>query len=174
MKDLGNRIRLERKALGLTLQNFAELVGTSPSMLQRVETGAKSPSVELLVEIANICRKPIDDLLKQQLNGFKKFDAENQKTIRNEDFEIKIICPYGLISKDIAISHFKGKAGAIITPPTQKGYIWVCVLKGEGVFEYEGIPQKVRKGDTLYYDSEKKHCLKIVSALESIRVNIGK
>ena len=174
MKDLGNRIRLERKALGLTLQNFAELVGTSPSMLQRVETGAKSPSVELLVEIANICRKPIDDLLKQPLNGFKKFDAKNQKAIRTKDFEIRIICPYRLISKDIAISHFRGKTGAVIIPPTQKGYIWVYVLKGQGVFEYDGVSQQVRKGDTLYYDSEKKHCLNIVSALESIRVNIGK
>ena len=74
----------------------------------------------------------------------------------------------------LAISHFKGKTGAIITPPTQKGYIWVYVLKGEGVFEYEGIPQEVRKDYTLYYDSEKKHCLRIISALESIRVNIGK
>ena len=174
MKDLGNRIRFERKALGLTLQNFADLVGTSSSMLQRVETGAKSPSVELLVEIANICRKPIDDLLKPQLNGFKKFDAKNQKTIRTKDFEIKIICPYGLISRDIAISHFKGKTGASITPPTQKGYIWVYVLKGEGIFEVEGISRQVRKGDTLYYDSEKEHNLKIVSALESIRVNIGR
>jgi transcriptional regulator with XRE-family HTH domain len=174
MKDLGNRIRFERKAIGLTLQNFAKLVGTSSSMLQRVETGAKSPSVELLVEIANICRKPIDDLLKQQLNGFKKFNAKNQKSFQTKDFEIKIICPYGLISKDIAISHFKGKTGAIITPPTQKGYIWVYILKGKGVFEYEEISRKVRKGDTLYYDSEKKHCLKILSTLESIRVNIGK
>jgi transcriptional regulator with XRE-family HTH domain len=174
MKDLGNRIRFERKALGLTLQNFADLIGTSSSMLQRVETGAKSPSVELLVEIANICRKPIDDLLKQQPNGFKTFDAKNQKTIRTKDFEIKIICPYGLIAKDIAISHFKGKTGARITPPTQKGYIWVYVLKGEGIFEVEGISRHVRKGDTLYYDSEKKHRLKIVSALESIRVNIGR
>jgi len=174
MKDLGNRIRFERKALGLTLQNFADLIGTSSSMLQRVETGAKSPSVELLVEIANICRKPIDDLLKQQLNGFKTFDAKNQKTIRTKYFEIKIICPHGLISKDIAISHFKGKTGASITPPTQKGYIWVYVLKGEGIFEVEGISRHVRKGDTLFYDSEKKHSLKIVSALESIRVNIGR
>ena len=174
MKDLGNRIRLERKALGLTLQNFAELVGTSSSMLQRVETGAKSPSVELLIEIANICRKPIDDILKQQLKGFKKFDAKNQKTIQTEDFEIHIICPYGLISRDIAISHFKGKTGATIIPPTQKGYIWVYVLKGEGIFTYEGAPQKVRAGDTLYYDSEKPHSLKILSSLESIRINIGK
>ena len=79
MKDLGNRIRFERKALGLTLQNFADLIGNGSSMLQRVETGAKSPSIELLVEIANICRKPIDDLLKQKLNGFKKFDAKNQE-----------------------------------------------------------------------------------------------
>ena len=62
MKDLGNRIRFERKALGLTLQNFADLIGNCSSMLQRVETGAKSPSIELLVEIVNICRKPIDDL----------------------------------------------------------------------------------------------------------------
>lgn len=174
MKDLGNRIRSERKALGLTLQNFAELAGTSSSMLQRVETGSKSPSVELLLEIANICRKPIDDLLKQQLNGFKKFDADNQKTIQTKDFEISIICPYGLISRDIAISHFKGKTGATIVPPTQKGYIWVYVLKGEGIFTYEDAPQEVRAGDTLYYDSEKKHSLQIISALESIRVNIGK
>ena len=75
MKYLGNRIRFERKAFGLTLQNFADHIGTSSSMLQRVETGAKSLSVELLVEIENVCRKPIDDLLKQQLKGIKKLDA---------------------------------------------------------------------------------------------------
>jgi quercetin dioxygenase-like cupin family protein len=139
-----------------------------------VETGSKSPSIELLVEIANICRKPVDDLLKQQVNGFKKFDAKNHKSIRTKDFEVNIICPYGLISRDIAISHFKGKTGAIIIPPTQKGYIWVYVLKGEGIFTYQGEPREVRAGDTLYYDAEKKHSLEIVSALESLRVNIGK
>jgi transcriptional regulator with XRE-family HTH domain len=66
MKDLGNQMRFERRELGLTLQNWADLSGTCSSMFQRVETGAKSLSVELLVEIANICRQPIDDLLKQQ------------------------------------------------------------------------------------------------------------
>jgi transcriptional regulator with XRE-family HTH domain len=119
-----SRSRSELKAPGLTLQYFADLIGTSSSMLQRVETGAKSPLVELFIQIANICRRPIVDLLKQQLNGFKTFDASEQRTIRAKDFEIKIICPCGLISKDIAIRHFKERAGASITPPIRPRDYW--------------------------------------------------
>lgn len=174
MLDLGDRIRNERKALGLTLQQFARLLETSPSMLQRVETGLKSPTVDLLVEIANVCRKPIDEFLKQQINGYKQFDHSKHKTIRTADFEITIICPYGLISKDIAISHFRGKAGAVITPPLQKGYIWVYILKGEGIFEHDEARHTVAAGQTLYYNAEKPHRLRVNTALESIRVNIGK
>ena len=65
MKDLGNRIRLERKALGLTLQNFAELVGTSSSMLQRVETGAKS---DFQYAGWSLASKPVIDARVSKIN----------------------------------------------------------------------------------------------------------
>ena len=71
--SLGSRIRKERKGLGLTLEKFAALVGTSKAMLQRVETGAKSPSIALLAEIATVCRRRIDDFIQKIKGLFQSF-----------------------------------------------------------------------------------------------------
>ena len=173
MKNLGAKIREERKALGLTLDHFADLLGTSRSMLQRVETGAKSPTIDQLVEIANICRKPIDEFFSEKPQGFKKFSHSEQKIIRTDNYDVSIICPYGLISNDVVVSYFRGKAGAVVTPQRQKGYYyWVYITKGTCLFELEGLSHKLKKGDAIYYDAEKRHTLKITSPLESIRITI--
>lgn len=174
-KNLGFKIRDERKTLGLTLEQFAELIGTSTSMLQRVETGARSPSVDLLVEIANICRKPVDEFLNnEQPIGFRKIVPSNQKTIHTGHSDITIICPYGIISKDIVVSHFSGKAGATIHPQPQKGYCWVYIIKGSCIFEHDSVPHALKQGDTFFYDSDKPQSLKVESTLESIRLTIRK
>lgn len=172
MKNLGAKIREERKALGLTLEEFSAMVGTSASMLQRIETGSKSPSVDLLVEIANIFRKPIDEFLDSDLQGFRRFDLTNQKTIQTKDFDVTILCPYGLISRDAVVSCFKGKKGALVKPQNQKGYCWVYILKGSCIFEHDGVAHRLKKGDSFYYDAERPHHLKLLSNLESIRVTM--
>ncbi|MBW1720470.1 MAG: helix-turn-helix transcriptional regulator [Deltaproteobacteria bacterium] len=172
MEGLGSKIREERKALGLTLEQFAELLGTSTSMLQRVETGVRSPSVDLLVEIANVCRKPIDEFLNNKPIGFRKFDPSNQKTIHISGCDITILCPYGLISKDIVVSHFRGKKGAEIEPQRHDGYCWVYILKGSCTFEHDGVQHELKKGDSIFYDAAKPQHLKVKSTLESIRITI--
>lgn len=50
--DLPNRIREERKAKGLTLEEMAELTGISWQTLQRYETGVRRITLEKLGEIA--------------------------------------------------------------------------------------------------------------------------
>jgi transcriptional regulator with XRE-family HTH domain len=172
MKNLAQKIREERKALGLTLEQFAKLVGTSNSMLQRVETATKSPSVSLLMEISNICRKPIDYFFNEEPIGFRKFDPKEQKIIYSDDFNVTILCPYGLISRDAIVSHFKGKAGAVVIPPNQSGYCWVYIIKGTCIFEHDGVPHDLQEGDSIYYDSKKPHVLKILTPLESIRITM--
>ena len=72
MEGLGERIRKERKTLGLTLEQLAKLVGTSKAQLQRIERGKKSPSVALLAELSNILRKSIDALIPAERKGFYK------------------------------------------------------------------------------------------------------
>ncbi len=172
--SLGTRIRDERKALGLSLKQFADLVGTSISSLQRVETGVKSPSVHLLIEIANLCRKPLSHFLEQELQGFKKFDKVTQKTIRTPDYEVTIICPYGLIARDVLVSRFKGNKGAVIEPQRQKGYCWVYIMKGSCTFEHDGVAHPLKAGDTFYYDADRPQRLRILSPLESIRITMGR
>lgn len=169
---LGARIRKERKALGLTLEKFASLVGTSKAMLQRVETGAKSPSVALLSEIATVCRRRIDDFIHEEPAGFYKLDETKQKTIRLGDCEVRIIAPFGLISRDIVANHFKAKAGALVKPQRETGHAWVYITKGRCEFEYDGVPHRLKKGDIIYYDAGKPTTLKVLTPLESIRITV--
>ena len=172
LAKIGARIRKERKALGLTLEKFARLAGTSKAMLQRVETGAKSPSIALLAEIATVCRRRIDDFIHEAPAGFYKLDDRKLKTLNMGDYEVRIIAPFGLISTDIVINHFKAKAGASVRPHRETGHAWVYILKGSCMFEHDGVPHKLKKGDIIYYDSSRPNTLKMMTPLESIRITV--
>ena len=172
IRSVGVRVRRERKALGLTLKKFAELVGTSKAMLQRVETGAKSPSIALLAEIATVCRRRIDDFIHEEPAGFFKLDDRKQRAINVGDYEVRIISPFGLISRDMVVNHFKAKAGSFVRPHRENGHAWVYILKGSCVFEHDGVPHKLKKGDVIYYDSSRPNTLRMLTPLESIRITV--
>ena len=174
MKNIAKKIREERKYLGFTIEQFAKLIGSSSSMLHRVETGIKSPSVNMMLEISNICRKPIDYFFNDEPIGFRIFSPEEKKRIHSDNFDVTVLCPYGLISRDTLVSHFKGKVGAVIKFQKQKEYFWVYIIKGTCVFEHDGIPHNLKEGDSFYYDAEKPQLLKILSPLESIRITMKK
>lgn len=46
---LGNRLRQAREAAGLTPEGAAAALGTEPSLVSRLESGVKLPSVDLLL-----------------------------------------------------------------------------------------------------------------------------
>jgi transcriptional regulator with XRE-family HTH domain len=56
---VGNRVRSERKRLGLTLEELALKVGVKAITLHRIETGKSSPSVVLLSESAKHLKSSI-------------------------------------------------------------------------------------------------------------------
>lgn len=172
MKFIGSKIREERKALGLSIDQFAELVRSNRSMIQRVETGAKSPTIDLLMEIANVCRKPITDFIGEEPAHFVKFSTQTQKTIHGKDHEVIIIGPYGLLSSNMVVNLFRGKTGAYFEFHPDKAHCWVFIIKGACVFTHDGTPHELEAGDSIFYDASKPQSLKIVTALESIRVTI--
>jgi len=172
METLGEKIRAERKALGLSIREFARLVGTSNATLQRIETNAKSPSIALLQEISEVCRKPIDAFIHQAPKGFVRFDREKQKRVITKLSEIRIICPYGVISRDIVVNYFSGKLGAQVEPHQDEGYEWVFVFSGSCIVEYDGVEHTFEGGDAFFYDARKTHSYKLLSDFESIRISI--
>lgn len=60
---IGERLRTERQARGLSLRHLAERLGVSPSLISQIETGRARPSVSTLYAIANELNVSLDDLL---------------------------------------------------------------------------------------------------------------
>jgi transcriptional regulator with XRE-family HTH domain len=60
---MGDRLRRERRAHGLSLRDLADRLGVSPSLISQVETGRAMPSVSTLYAIASELDVSLDDLL---------------------------------------------------------------------------------------------------------------
>ena len=67
MKNLGSKIRFERKKKQMTLAQLAKKVGTSPMTLHRIEAGKTSPSITLLSEIERLVFISIEKLSSSNL-----------------------------------------------------------------------------------------------------------
>lgn len=60
---MGDRLRANRKARGLSLRELADRLGVSPSLISQVETGRAKPSVSTLYAIATELGISLDELL---------------------------------------------------------------------------------------------------------------
>ena len=61
--EVGRRIAKRRKARGYSQQKLAELARTSHGTLCKVEQGKFNPSIDMLVNIANVLDVSMSDLL---------------------------------------------------------------------------------------------------------------
>lgn len=57
--QIGNVIRAHRKTMGMTQAMLAEAVGLEVETISRMETGKRLPTIEKLLEIADVFRIPI-------------------------------------------------------------------------------------------------------------------
>lgn len=62
-KKLGERMRKERLALGMTQEVLSEKAGISVSFLGQIERGERKPSLETVVNMANSLKVTVDYLL---------------------------------------------------------------------------------------------------------------
>lgn len=63
---LGNAIRAARIKKGLSQETLAELVGITPTHLKHIESEHRKPSIEVLVEIAQILQMSVDNIIFPQ------------------------------------------------------------------------------------------------------------
>ena len=64
---LGTRIAERRKAIGISQLEFAEKIDKSTAFVSRLERGKKGPSLETLIQIADVLNTTPDELLKDNL-----------------------------------------------------------------------------------------------------------
>lgn len=60
---LGERLRRRRRDQAMTLAELAAATGVSESLLSRLETGRRRPTVDVLLQLARVHRVTLDDLV---------------------------------------------------------------------------------------------------------------
>lgn len=72
-KDMGRKIRKQRKALGYTQEQLAEAAGLSPAFMGHVERGTRIASLETLVALCNALKVAPGYLLAGSLENVQGF-----------------------------------------------------------------------------------------------------
>ena len=62
LKVLGEKVRTERKLVGLTQEQLAEKVGVRRETIMRLEKAQYNPSLKLAIDISRVLNAPIEDI----------------------------------------------------------------------------------------------------------------
>ncbi len=62
-KNIGSKIRFERKSRGLTIDDFAKIIGMAPGFLGLIERGQRGTSIANMVKIAQFFNITLDELI---------------------------------------------------------------------------------------------------------------
>ena len=65
---LGKRVKAQRKLMGMTQEELAELAGISSSFMGHIERGTRKMSIETLVKISDALKLSCDMLLQDSLD----------------------------------------------------------------------------------------------------------
>ncbi|MFR1671545.1 MAG: helix-turn-helix domain-containing protein [Candidatus Gastranaerophilaceae bacterium] len=63
-KQLGQNIKERRKSLGYTQQQLADKMGLSLNFIGKIEVAFSKPSLDTLIELAEILETSVSDLTK--------------------------------------------------------------------------------------------------------------
>jgi DNA-binding XRE family transcriptional regulator/quercetin dioxygenase-like cupin family protein len=165
-REIGTKIRIERKKNRLTLKQLANKVGISPITLQRIETGKSSPSVVLLSEIAQNLKKSIHSFLEERDPPFIYIKRKNQRAISSPMLKIKIIGPRKMIKNNIVVTYGELKKGKKIDSHVNRGIEFNYNIEGKAELKLNGQSYYMEAGDSSAFDARLEHS---VTALEKLK-----
>ena len=66
--SIGKRVRFFRNEKHMSQEELAEATGVTQEYIARIETGVRAPSLDLIVQIANVLGTTANDLLSDNLS----------------------------------------------------------------------------------------------------------
>ncbi|MCL2786721.1 MAG: helix-turn-helix domain-containing protein [Methanomassiliicoccaceae archaeon] len=168
--DIAERIRALRDATGYTIEDMANAAGVTAAEYGELENGKRDLTFTFLYKCAEKFGVDIVDLLTGEgphLSSYTVVKAGGGLPIkRRESFEYRHLA-----------SNFKGKTAepflvnapysaaelASIPMSSHAGQEFNYVLKGSMRFVYEGHTEDLFEGDSVFYDSSRKHGMTALS-----------
>lgn len=174
-EDLGNRMKAERRACGLTLEAAAERSGVALSTIHKIENGRVSPSYENIIRIARAYGVGMERLFSTehedpQTTRLTVTKAGQGRKVHTDKFEYEVLCN-GLSEKKIMPLVTVVTRRAPLAPEdleAHSGEETIFVLSGrvELVVQHYA-PVELGPGDCAYFDSTLKHGLRALDDIET-------
>lgn len=153
--DIGKRINIRRKELGLSLRELGDQAGVTASFLSQIENDQVSPSLNSLQSIATALKVPIFYLLNEGTNG-NVVRANERTKVFFPDSKIG----YDLLTADFSkqmmsyIIQMEPRANRVAMPLSKSTEQWMHVLSGRMRIVVSEETFYLDKGDTIYYDGD--------------------
>tara|TARA_B100001179_G_scaffold202828_1_gene164649 strand:+ start:64 stop:747 length:684 start_codon:yes stop_codon:yes gene_type:complete len=175
---LGERLRLRRKELKLSMKEVAVSSGLSIGFISQVERGLTSPSLTSLTAIANFLRSDVTNFLSQP--------KSKSSITRNEERDVYTINKNGLQYERLSDSFPGHTLNSVIIHEmpghktesiSHEGEEFFFILEGAITIYIDGVVNILEAGDSLHFDSSRSHSAwnhtnKITSVLHVCTMNV--
>ncbi|GAA2211586.1 XRE family transcriptional regulator [Nonomuraea monospora] len=161
MAELGQRIRGERQARGLSIERLAELSGISRSMVSEVERGTKTPTVLVLDRLATALGTSISRLLDEPAHGaMRVLRHAEQRVLRDPSgWERRVLSP---VLGEVEFEFMRTTIGPGVDagefmPHAPGSREYLAVEHGGLRLTINGRPYELTAGDSVYYPGDCRH-----------------
>ena len=155
---LGERLRLRRKELKLSMKEVAVSSGLSIGFISQVERGLTSPSLTSLTAIANFLRSDVTNFLSQP--------KSKSSITRNEERDVYTINKNGLQYERLSDAFPGHTLNSVIIHEmpghktesiSHEGEEFFFILEGAITIYIDGVVNILEAGDSLHFDSSRSH-----------------
>lgn len=164
MQRLGERIRNRRESLNIQINNLANSIGVTPSLISQIERAKAFPSIITLKKIADALQTTVGAIIGENetysKNPTVKFDEKKIVQINEQGTTLyllsnhdqqKLMEPYLLEFKP------KSSSDNLINP--MPGQSFYYALSGSFRIEINSNDFQLTKGDSFYFNSGFKHTI---------------
>ena len=157
---LGDRLRSAREARGLTLDQLSASTGISKAHLSRLESGARQPSVGILVELAAALGTRVGALFGEDVAG-TPLATFTPDAPRHTAAGLEIASSSGFPdSRALEVLRVHVPANRQPSAPVRhRGEEWIYVLRGRVELEFDGMLYELGKDMAAHFDATREHRL---------------
>jgi len=170
---IGERIRIRRQELGMSLRDLAEKINLTASFLSQIERDLADPSIKSLRKIADALGVPILYFLAE---------AENPSPVVRKAERKKLLLPharvaYELLTPDLNrkmemfITHVNPALNNIAQPLVHPTEECIFVLEGRLVVELDDAEYNLEPGDSIYFEGTRLRGLRAAGDQEAVCVS---
>ncbi len=159
--NIGKKIQYFRKKNAITLKELAEQIKATPSLISQIERGKANPSLSTLKSIADVFQVPIGLLFEYESRSadspvIKK--NRHKKIITEGNVHYSLLTP-GVEDMEAIIIEFPPQSSTGFMMYEHEGTECGYILKGELSVEIEDTIHIVTPGDSICFESYKRHRL---------------